>query len=74
MENKIREVVEAYSDIYYFTLAKKIAKRNEFVLSLGQSKFLPKELIWENNEYVLFGEGLSEELIDSLKLKIERSL
>ena len=35
-------------------MAKKIARRNEFVFSLGQSKFLPKELIWENNEYVLF--------------------
>lgn len=61
MEEKIKEILEPFSKENYFTLTKKIGRRNEFLFSLGTTKFLPKEMLWENSEYTLFAEGLTIE-------------
>lgn len=71
MEEKIKEILEPFSKKNYFTLTKKIGRRNEFLFSLGESRFLPKEMIWENEQYTLFGEGLEENNKKTLREKIQ---
>jgi len=71
MEEKIKEILEPFSKENYFTLTKKIGRRNEFLFSLGESRFLPKEMIWENEQYTLFGEGLEENNKKTLREKIQ---
>lgn len=72
MEEKIKEILEPLSKENYFTLTKKIGRRNEFLFSIGESKFLPKEIIWENEQYTLFGEGLEESIKEILVEKIQK--
>lgn len=63
---KLKELLSSF-DENNITFVKKIHKRNEFLFSIGESRFLPKELIWENENYALFGEGVDEEI----KIKIQ---
>lgn len=51
-------------------LAKKISKRNEFVFSIGKTNYEPSETLFENEEYILFSEGVSESLINEVKESI----
>lgn len=71
MEEKIKEILKPFSKENYFTLTKKIGRRNEFLFSLGETKFLPKEMLWESSEYILFVEGLTKEneikILENLK-------
>ena len=71
MEEKIKEILEPFSKENYFTLTKKIGRRNEFLFSIGESRFLPKEIVWENSEYTLFGEGLEKSIKENLIEKIQ---
>ena len=63
----VKSSLESYGEKYNLTFVKKIARRNEFLFSLGESKFLPKEIIWENIDYALLGEGVEEEVKINLK-------
>jgi len=63
---KLKNSLEVFND-ENITFVKKIHKRNEFLFSIGESKFLPKELVWENEEYALFAEGVEEKI----KIKIQ---
>ena len=64
---KLKNSLESYGEKYNLTFVKKIARRNEFLFATGESKFLPKEIIWENNNYALLGEGVEEEMKINLK-------
>ena len=68
----LKSSLESYGEKYNLTFVKKIARRNEFLFSLGESKFLPKEIIWENNNYALLGEGVEEEVKVNLKDMINK--
>ena len=63
----LKNRLESYGQKYNLTFVKKIARRNEFLFAIGESKFLPKEIIWENNNYALLGEGVEEEIKINLK-------
>lgn len=63
----LKSSLESYGQKYNLTFVKKIARRNEFLFAVGESKFLPKEIIWENNDYALLGEGVEEEVKINLK-------
>ena len=67
----LKSSLESYGEKYNLTFVKKIAKRNEFLFSVGESKYLPKERIWENDSYALLGEGVEEEIKISLKQIID---
>ncbi len=68
----LKNSLESYGEKYNLTFVKKIARRNEFLFSLGESKFLPKEIIWENIDYALLGEGVEEEVKINLKDMINK--
>lgn len=68
----LKSSLESYGEKYNLTFVKKIARRNEFLFSLGESKFLPKEIIWENIDYALLGEGVEEEVKINLKDMINK--
>ena len=68
----LKSSLESYGEKYNLTFVKKIARRNEFLFSLGESKFLPKEIIWENIDYALLGEGGEEEVKVNLKDMINK--
>ncbi len=68
----LKNSLESYGEKYNLTFVKKIARRNEFLFSLGESKFLPKEIIWENIDYALLGEGVEEEVKVNLKDMINK--
>ena len=68
----LKSSLESYGEKYNLTFVKKIARRNEFLFSLGESKFLPKEIIWENIDYALLGEGVEEEIKIRLKDMINK--
>ena len=68
----LKSSLESYGEKYNLTFVKKIARRNEFLFSLGESKFLPKEIIWENIDYALLGEGVEEEGKVNLKDMINK--
>ena len=63
----LKSSLESYGEKYNFTFVKKIARRNEFLFAIGESRFLPKEIIWENIDYALLGEGVEEEAKVNLK-------
>lgn len=63
----LKNSLESYGQKYNLTFVKKIARRNEFLFAIGESKFLPKEIIWENADYALLGEGVEEEIKINLK-------
>lgn len=63
----LKSSLESYGQKYNLTFVKKIARRNEFLFAIGESKFLPKEIIWENNDYALLGEGVEEGMKINLK-------
>ena len=63
----LKSSLESYGDKYNLTFVKKVARRNEFLFAIGESKFLPKEIIWENSDYALLGEGVEEEIKINLK-------
>ena len=63
----LKSSLESYGQNYNLTFVKKIARRNEFLFAIGESRFLPKEIIWENNNYALLGEGVEEEIKINLK-------
>lgn len=67
----LKSSLESYGQKYNLTFVKKIARRNEFLFAVGESKFLPKEIIWENNDYALLGEGVEEEIKLNLKDMID---
>lgn len=56
----LKDKLSSYAQKYNLTFAKKISKRKEFLFSLGESKFLPKEVLWESENFVLIGEGVEE--------------
>ena len=64
---KLKNSLESYGEKYNLTFVKKIARRNEFLFAIGESRFLPKEIIWENIDYALLGEGVEEEIKIRLK-------
>lgn len=68
----LKSSLESYGEKYNLTFVKKIARRNEFLFSLGESRFLPKETIWENSDYALLGEGVEEEVKINLKDMINK--
>ena len=63
----LKSSLESYGEKYNLTFVKKIARRNEFLFAIGESRFLPKEIIWENNNYALLGEGVEGEMKINLK-------
>ena len=69
---KLKNSLESYGEKYNLTFVKKIARRNEFLFATGESKFLPKEIIWENIDYALLGEGVEEEVKVNLKDMINK--
>ena len=69
---KLKNSLESYGEKYNLTFVKKIARRNEFLFATGESKFLPKEIIWENDSYALLGEGVEEEVKVNLKDMINK--
>ncbi len=68
----LKSSLESYGQKYNLTFVKKIARRNEFLFAIGESRFLPKEIIWENNNYALLGEGVEEEVKVNLKDMINK--
>ena len=70
---KLKNSLESYGEKYNLTFVKKIARRNEFLFAIGESKFLPKEIIWENDHYALLGEGVEEKIKISLKNMIDNT-
>lgn len=68
----LKNSLESYGEKYNLTFVKKIARRNEFLFAIGESRFLPKEIIWENNNYALLGEGVEEEVKVNLKDMINK--
>lgn len=68
----LKSSLESYGEKYNLTFVKKIARRNEFLFAIGESRFLPKEIIWENNNYALLGEGVEEEIKINLKDMINK--
>ncbi len=69
LKNEIEIIVGSYSN--KVTFSKKIGKRNEFLFSLGETNFLPSEIIWENNEYILTGEEIGVEVKEKLRKILE---
>ena len=69
----LKSSLESYGEKYNLTFVKKIARRNEFLFSLGESKFLPKEIIWEKDSYALLGAGVEEKIKISLKNMIDNT-
>lgn len=70
---KLKNSLESYGEKYNLTFVKKIARRNEFLFATGESKFLPKEIIWENDSYALLGEGVEEKIKIGLKNMIDNT-
>lgn len=68
----LKSSLESYGKKYNLTFVKKIARRNEFLFAIGESRFLPKEIIWENIDYALLGEGVEEEVKVNLKDMINK--
>ena len=68
----LKSSLESYGKKYNLTFVKKIARRNEFLFAIGESIFLPKEIIWENIDYALLGEGVEEEIKIRLKDMINK--
>ncbi len=69
LKNEIEIILGSYSN--KVTFSKKIGKRNEFLFSLGETNFLPSEIIWENNEYILTGEEIGVEVKEKLRKILE---
>lgn len=69
LKDEIELILGSYSN--KVTFSKKIGKRNEFLFSLGETNFLPSEIIWENNEYILTGEEVGVEVKEKLRKILE---
>lgn len=69
LKDEIELILGSYSN--KVTFSKKIGKRNEFLFSLGETNFLPSEIIWENNEYILTGEEIGVEVKEKLRKILE---
>lgn len=69
LKDEIELILGSYSN--KVTFSKKIGKRNEFLFSLGETIFLPSEIIWENNEYILTGEEIGVEVKEKLRKILE---
>ena len=55
----LKDKLSSYAQKYNLTFAKKISKRKEFLFSLGESKFLPKEV-----DYIISSETSIDECIN----------
>ena len=77
-DSDVRRVLEEIAEKYdcKVWIARKIGKRISFIsgLKAGKERFLPPEVVYEDEKIVIFSEGLPEHLREEVARRILKSL